>query len=184
MSGAFTTLYSFQQSNGSIPNALYEGANGVFYGTTQENSPTGGTAFRLTIAQLPDLRFDLTNTGHNNLLFEYTANGALAAWNMNTTPRSHTSPPLQRRSQLAGRRHRRSQQRRQPRHPLEQPLHRSHRLLAHERNHPQTGGLLTSGAAGWQIVAAADLNGDGSPDIIWENSQTGAVAYWLMDQTS
>ena len=33
----------------------------------------------------------------------------------------------------------------------------------------------------WQIVGTPDLNGDGSPDILWQNVDNGAVYYWLMN---
>ncbi|HZT42189.1 MAG TPA: VCBS repeat-containing protein [Chthonomonadaceae bacterium] len=33
----------------------------------------------------------------------------------------------------------------------------------------------------WQIVGTPDLNGDGSPDILWQNENNGAVYYWLMN---
>ncbi len=36
----------------------------------------------------------------------------------------------------------------------------------------------------WQVVAQADLNGDGSPDLLWQHQVTGDVVYWLMDGTS
>ncbi len=32
----------------------------------------------------------------------------------------------------------------------------------------------------WNIAAVADINGDGHPDLLWENSQTGQLTYWLM----
>jgi hypothetical protein len=37
--------------------------------------------------------------------------------------------------------------------------------------------MLNSGAgtAGWSVVAVADMNGDGVPDLIWQNSTTGQV---------
>jgi hypothetical protein len=37
--------------------------------------------------------------------------------------------------------------------------------------------VLNSGAgtAGWSVVAVADQNGDGTPDLIWQNSSTGQV---------
>ncbi|HLV79761.1 MAG TPA: VCBS repeat-containing protein [Chthonomonadaceae bacterium] len=33
----------------------------------------------------------------------------------------------------------------------------------------------------WQIVGVPDLNGDGSPDILWQNTSDGSVYYWLMN---
>jgi alpha-tubulin suppressor-like RCC1 family protein len=33
----------------------------------------------------------------------------------------------------------------------------------------------------WKIVGTADLNGDGNPDLIWENTTTGAVNYMLLN---
>ena len=33
----------------------------------------------------------------------------------------------------------------------------------------------------WRIVGTPDLNGDGAPDILWQNEDNGAVYYWLMN---
>jgi hypothetical protein len=33
----------------------------------------------------------------------------------------------------------------------------------------------------WQIVGAADFNGDGRADILWRDSNTGTVAIWVLD---
>jgi len=33
----------------------------------------------------------------------------------------------------------------------------------------------------WKIVGTADLNGDHQSDLIWQNLQTGDVAFWLMN---
>jgi hypothetical protein len=43
--------------------------------------------------------------------------------------------------------------------------------------------LLPSGAArlpdmNWEIRATGDINGDGSPDIVWQNRATGMMAVW------
>ena len=36
----------------------------------------------------------------------------------------------------------------------------------------------------WKMVSTPDLDGDGHPDLIWQNLQTGGVVYWLMNGTT
>ncbi|HEX9092478.1 MAG TPA: VCBS repeat-containing protein, partial [Coriobacteriia bacterium] len=36
----------------------------------------------------------------------------------------------------------------------------------------------------WQIGAVADLNGDGKPDVVWNNRSTGALKVWFMNGTT
>ncbi len=36
----------------------------------------------------------------------------------------------------------------------------------------------------WNIAAVADVNHDGKPDLLWENSQTGQLTIWLMGGAS
>ncbi len=36
----------------------------------------------------------------------------------------------------------------------------------------------------WHLVGAPDMNGDGHPDLLWENFTTGDVERWLMDDTT
>ncbi len=40
--------------------------------------------------------------------------------------------------------------------------------------------LSIEGPAGWTLVAAIDMNGDGHPDLIWENASTRQVVVWYM----
>lgn len=32
----------------------------------------------------------------------------------------------------------------------------------------------------WTVAATADVNGDGHPDLLWQNTRTGQVLFWLM----
>lgn len=34
---------------------------------------------------------------------------------------------------------------------------------------------------GWSVIGAADFNGDGRQDLLWQNRNTNEVAYWLMN---
>ncbi len=36
----------------------------------------------------------------------------------------------------------------------------------------------------WKIRAVSDVNGDGRPDLVWQNTSTGYLAAWLMNQTT
>jgi hypothetical protein len=36
----------------------------------------------------------------------------------------------------------------------------------------------------WELVGAADFNGDGKPDLIWQNTASGQRAIWLMNGTT
>jgi hypothetical protein len=48
------------------------------------------------------------------------------------------------------------------------------------------GTLLSPAGVGdtnWKIKAVTDLNGDGQPDLVWQNTATGYLAAWLMNGT-
>ena len=36
----------------------------------------------------------------------------------------------------------------------------------------------------WSIAGAGDFSGDGSPDLIWQNTMSGQRSIWLMNGTS
>jgi hypothetical protein len=40
--------------------------------------------------------------------------------------------------------------------------------------------LSSSGVLGWKVKVAADLNGDSTPDLIWQNETTREVVAWYM----
>jgi hypothetical protein len=41
--------------------------------------------------------------------------------------------------------------------------------------------IIYTAAPQWQLVAAADMNGDGEPDLIFENSVTNQISIWFMN---
>jgi cyclophilin family peptidyl-prolyl cis-trans isomerase len=47
---------------------------------------------------------------------------------------------------------------------------------------PGSGFLYGSGLGGWRIVAVADINGDGIPDLVFQNS-AGQIYKWYLDGT-
>ncbi len=40
--------------------------------------------------------------------------------------------------------------------------------------------LDSRGEPGWTLAGAADFNGDGVPDLIWENLSSNEVVFWYM----
>ena len=40
--------------------------------------------------------------------------------------------------------------------------------------------LASDGVDGWRLAAAADFNGDGKPDLVWQNDTTSQVGVWYM----
>ena len=43
--------------------------------------------------------------------------------------------------------------------------------------------LYVGGLLGWQLAGIADVNGDGNPDLIFQNTFTGQVYAWFLDGT-
>ncbi len=81
---------------------------------------------------------DFNADGHNDLVFQHTTRGVLAAWFMNG---------------------------------------------------PQVveGVAITPGSVSdtnWRIIAAADMNGDSRPDLVWQNLATGRITTWQMNGTT
>jgi uncharacterized repeat protein (TIGR03803 family) len=81
LDGAFTSLFSFNGSNGRAPNGLVQGSDSNFYGTTYVGGANNnGTVFRLTLTELPDLiatSLDWnTNEGESGLVFAYSLQGS------------------------------------------------------------------------------------------------------------
>jgi hypothetical protein len=44
------------------------------------------------------------------------------------------------------------------------------------------GYLTDPGSSVWKVVASADFNEDGKLDLVFQNSQTGQLVYWLMNR--
>jgi hypothetical protein len=42
------------------------------------------------------------------------------------------------------------------------------------------GDAGAAGVPGWKVVATADFNSDGHPDVVWQNDSTRQVAVWYM----
>ena len=40
--------------------------------------------------------------------------------------------------------------------------------------------LASTDVAGWSVVGSGDFNGDGKPDLVWQNDVTWQVAVWYM----
>jgi hypothetical protein len=46
-----------------------------------------------------------------------------------------------------------------------------------------SGNIQRNVPLAWRPVAVADLNQDGKKDLVWQNTQNGDVAYWLLNGT-
>jgi hypothetical protein len=43
----------------------------------------------------------------------------------------------------------------------------------------QSSALLAGPSSGWRIAAMADLNGDGTPDLVWQGSDGSAIVWYM-----
>ena len=43
--------------------------------------------------------------------------------------------------------------------------------------------ISSDGVPGWSVVGARDFNGDGKPDVIWQNDVSRQVVVWYMTGT-
>ncbi len=114
----------------SKANAVNDRGQIVGYGihTASGSSPTH--AFLLT--PLPS-RFDLNNDGSSDLVWENSHTGQVLAWNMNDQNILAAGAPFNAVSNTA-----------------------------------------------WYVAGVGDVNADGHSDLLWENSSTGQLLFWLM----
>ncbi len=201
-SGLFTTLYSFTADNngnldGANPQAaLVQGSDGNFYGTTALGGANdSGTVFSITpsgsLSSLYSFSAD-PGTGNtdgyqpespllisNGVIYGTTNEGGV---NQAGTVFAITDPSLASTTPTAS-----------TRFDFNQDGHAdlvwyntgSGALSVWDMN---DSNVLAYGAAfaqlapssGWQPVAAPDVNGDGVPDLIWWNNQTGELSAWTL----
>ncbi len=192
--GALTILHSFGDgtvtNDGETPEAsLFQYSDASFYGTTKvgTGTSTGGTVFRLAAGTTTAAhRFDFNGDGDDDLLFQ-NSNGQTLVWDMNgqaikTTGATFTT--------------------------VAPPWHTAAVADINADGHPDllwwnssTGQCLfweMTGTLGttvlqyepsfasisdthWHPVSMADFDGDGHPDILWENFSTGQLLIWYMN---
>jgi len=100
-------------------------------GTLRPNPPSIG-AYEMASTPIPG-RFDFDADGSNDLLWHNASTGQVLTWNMSDQNiRTYGSP------------------------------------------------FATVSNTDWTIAATADVNGDGHPDLLWENTRTGQLVFWLM----
>ncbi len=190
--GTETILHSFGDGSvsgdGQAPtNALILATDGNFYGATKNGgTQSDGTVFRLTPQAPIPHRFDFNGDGTDDLLFQ-NSNGQTLVWDMNgEAVKSYGSVFT----------------------TVAPPWHIQAVADINADGHPDllwwnssTGECLLWEMAGsigttvlqyessfasipdthWHPVSMADFDGDGHPDILWENSSTGQLLIWYMN---
>ena len=85
---------------------------------------------------------------------------------------------------LGDSRRERFQQRRQAGYSLAEQDQRPSCCLVNGRDKFNRSVYLPTVDTAWDMVGARDLNGDGKPDIIWQNKFTGECTTWFMNGSS
>ncbi|HEV2474289.1 MAG TPA: VCBS repeat-containing protein, partial [Chthonomonadales bacterium] len=137
-------FHSFDLTGSGQPDLLFQNSNtgdlaywlmlGAFQTSAGLLSPSSAGALSWNVVASADLFGD----GASDLIFQNSATGSLAYWGMTFTAQNRS-------------------------------------------------GLLTPsnpGSPQWLVVGSADLDGDGHPDLILQNSATGAIGYYLMTGTT
>ncbi|HEV2474856.1 MAG TPA: choice-of-anchor tandem repeat GloVer-containing protein, partial [Chthonomonadales bacterium] len=189
--GSSTTAAYFDGlAGGGVPQGpLIEGSDGNIYSACWQGGASNyGTIFKLVMNNRDDL--DLTN--NPGLFFQRTDNGDLAYWLLNGTSQAahglFTPPnPGSPQWHLAG----------------TADLNRDSSLDLVWQNSVsgdlayflmQGPSLLPTGGvgffnpqnpgSGWKLVSVCDINGDFSPDLIFQNQSSGDIGFWLMNGTT
>ncbi|HEV2471387.1 MAG TPA: choice-of-anchor tandem repeat GloVer-containing protein, partial [Chthonomonadales bacterium] len=194
--GAVTTEYSFSALSTSAPYSNADGAdpvtilqaeNGNTYGMAAQGGAYGsGAAYKLVTVNRTDV--DLDNTP--DLFFQSQSTGALGFWTMSSAvkigggqfaPSNPGSPSWK----LVGTGDFDGDSRMDLLFQNSSTGNLGYWLM----NGPtQTSAGAISptnpGSGNWRVASVVDLNGDFSPDIVFQNTQTGEIGYWLMNGTT
>jgi hypothetical protein len=136
----------------------------------------------ITLLVIPVAPFDFNGDGHNDLVFQNSQTGAIAAWFMNGlnvlgTSTISTLPQ-------AGWQVRGAADFNNDGHPdlVFQNQTTGQVVFWYLNGTTLVGGEATSVAPGadYKVVGTGDFNNDGNVDLVFQNQKTGAIVFWFM----
>jgi hypothetical protein len=143
-------------------------------GTVSKVAVIGAASTNWTIAGVGDFSGD----GTADILWRDGSTGRLADWTMQNGTISNVAIIGSAATNWQIRRYRRLQRRRPRRRALAR--YDIGPGAVWTGGHIRSVSVLGSVACNWQIVAAGDVTGDGTSDVIWRDGNTGSVAEWKM----